>query len=177
MSLICKHSRSKHTRQSGVSIVEALVALVVLSVGMLGIAGLYLTSVQSNRTAQTRTAAVNLINDMGDRIRSNHMAMPSYASALGAVPPTASNCSTANCQPAQLAAFDLRTLYDNAIGSATHVLPTSPDGSAPQMGVTYTAGAAAADPARLVITLQWKEPGSADWLSTNLEIVQLGVQL
>jgi hypothetical protein len=42
------------------------------------------------------------------------------------------------------------------------------------MGITYAAGAATSDPARLVITLQWMEPGSTDWLSTSLEIVQLG---
>jgi type IV pilus assembly protein PilV len=165
---------SKHTRQSGVSIVEALVALVILSVGMLGIAGLYLTSVQANRTAQTRTAAVYLINDMGDRIRTNRTAMASYATALGAVPPTATSCVAANCTPTQMAANDLRALYDAAIGNTNHILPTSPDGTAPQMGVTYTPGATTVDPARLVITLQWKEPGSTDWLSTNLEIVQLG---
>ena len=165
---------SVRTKQSGVSIVEALVALVILSVGMLGIAGLYLTSVQANRTAQTRTAAVNLINDMGDRIRTNRTSMPAYALALGSVPPAATSCVTANCTPAQMAASDLRALYDAAIGNTNHILPTSADGTAPQMGVTYTAGAGGADPARLVITLQWKEPGSTDWLSTNLEIVQLG---
>jgi type IV pilus assembly protein PilV len=163
------------SRQTGVSIVEALVALVVLSVGMLGIAGLYLTSVQSNRTAQTRTAAVHLLNDMGDRIRSNHSAMDSYALALGSVPPVAgTNCSAATCSPVQLAAVDLRAWYDVAIGSATHVLPKAPDGSDAQVGIVYAAGASTADPARLVVTIQWVEPGSTDPLSTSLEIVQLG---
>ena len=165
---------SLRTRQSGVSIVEALVALVILSVGMLGIAGLYLTSVQSNRTAQTRTAAVQLINDMGDRIRSNHMAMDQYVVTLGTAPPTATTCVATKCTPPQLAAYDLRALYDVAIGNVNHILPTAPDGTAPQMGIAYTAGASASDPARLVITMQWKEPGSDEWLSTSLEIVQLG---
>jgi type IV pilus assembly protein PilV len=165
---------SLRTRQAGVSIVEALVALVILSVGMLGIAGLYLTSVQSNRTAQTRTAAVQLINDMGDRIRSNHMAMSAYAVTLGTPPATATTCVATKCTPTQLAAYDVRALYDVAIGNANHILPTGPDGTAPQMGIVYTAGATTSDPARLVITMQWKEPGSTDWLSTSLEIVQLG---
>ena len=59
----------RRRRQRGVSIVEALVAFVILSVGLLGIAGLYLESVRSNRTALTRTAAVQLANDLADRIR------------------------------------------------------------------------------------------------------------
>ncbi len=164
----------KRSRQAGVSIVEALVALVILSVGMLGIAGLYLMSLQSNRTAQNRTAAVNLINDMGDRIRSNHLAMENYATALGAIPPVATNCAAGKCTPVQLAAYDLRAMYDTAIGNANHSLPTGPGGQAPRMGITYTAGASTADPARLVITMQWVEPGSTDYLSTSLEVVQLG---
>jgi len=163
------------SRQRGVSIVEALVAMVVLSVGMLGIAGLYLQSVQSNRTAQTRTIAVQLINDMADRIRSNHSAMANYAMTLGSVPTTpTTNCSTATCTPALLAVYDLSSWYQNGVGSATHLLPKGPDGSNAQLGIVYTAGATSADPARLVITVQWKEPGSTDALSTSLEVVQLG---
>jgi len=168
---------SVKTRQQGVSIVEALVALVILSVGMLGIAGLYLMSVQSNRTAQIRTAAVHLINDFGDRVRSNHSVMASYASAMGAVPPApGTNCSTANCTPVLMAAYDLRNMYDAGINpvNPSHSLPKAADGSDAQMGVVYTAGATAADPSRLVITVQWKEPGSTDWLATSLEVVQLG---
>ena len=168
---------SVNTRQQGVSIVEALVALVILSVGMLGIAGLYLMSVQSNRTAQIRTAAVNIINDFGDRVRSSHSSMPAYASAMGAVPPAAAtNCAAVACTPTQVAAYDLRNMYDAAINPAnpSHSLPKAPDGSDAQMGVVYTAGATAADPSRLVISVRWKEPGSTDWLQTDLEVVQLG---
>lgn len=165
---------SVKSAQKGVSIVEALVALVILSVGMLGIASLYLMSVQSNRTAQTRTAAVQLINDMADRIRSNHLAMSKYALTLGATPPTATDCSTAVCTPDKMAAYDLRAWYDNAIGNANHVLPKSASGANGQLGITYTAGATSSDPERLVLTIQWKEPGSDDWLSTSLEVVQLG---
>jgi type IV pilus assembly protein PilV len=158
-------------RQRGVSIVEALVALVILSVGMLGIAGLYLLSVQSNRTAQTRTAAVHLINDMADRLRTNAAAMGSYALTLGAVPPVAGkDCSTEVCTPAQVAAYDLRAWYD----SAMIALPVGSDGAKPRVGIAYTAGATTADPARLVITTGWKEPGSTDELTTSLEVVQLG---
>lgn len=159
-----------HLRQQGVSIVEALVALVILSVGMLGIAGLYLLSVQSNRTAQTRTAAVHLINDMADRLRTNAAAMSSYALTLGTVPPVATtDCSTAVCTPVKVAAYDLRAWYD----SAMIALPVGSDGAKPRVGIVYTAGATTADPARMVITTAWKEPGSTDELTTSLEVVQL----
>ena len=73
--------------QRGVSLVEALVALVVMSIGMLGIAALYIESVKANRGALLRTQAVALVLDMADRIRANRLARGTYALALGAAPP------------------------------------------------------------------------------------------
>ena len=45
------------TRNAGFTMVEVLVALVVLAIGLLGIAALYLNSLQSGRTAIYRTQA------------------------------------------------------------------------------------------------------------------------
>ena len=59
------------TRQRGISMVEALVALVVIAVGMLGIAGLYLSSLQASRSAKLRSYAVELASSIADRIRAN----------------------------------------------------------------------------------------------------------
>jgi type IV pilus assembly protein PilV len=62
---------SSHQRLRGFTLVEALVALVVLSVGLLGIAGLYVEGLRAGRTAAYRSAAVTLASDMADRIRLN----------------------------------------------------------------------------------------------------------
>jgi len=51
--------------------VEVLVALIVLSIGMLGIAALYLEGLRATRDALVRTQAVALTADMADRIRAN----------------------------------------------------------------------------------------------------------
>ena len=66
-------------RQRGFTLVEVLVALVVMSVGMLGIAALYLEGLRAGRTALYRTTAVNLAGDMADRIRANRNAGLAYA--------------------------------------------------------------------------------------------------
>ena len=63
-----KHSAQNRRRMRGVSIVEVLVALVIISVGMLGIAGLYLSSLQASRSANLRLQAVNLATDIDDPI-------------------------------------------------------------------------------------------------------------
>ena len=65
-------------RQKGITMVESLVALVVISVGMLGIAGLYLSSLQASRTAKLRSHAVELTSSIADRIRANREAVMGY---------------------------------------------------------------------------------------------------
>ena len=91
-------------RLLGFSLIEALVALVVLSVGMIGIAALYGQGLGAARTALYRTIAVNLAADMADRIRANRFARAAY-SAPGAPHPCGPGGATA-CTPAQLAAYD-----------------------------------------------------------------------
>ena len=58
-------------KSKGFSLVEVLIALVIMSVGMLGIAGLYVHSMQAGRTSLFRHHAVTLAGDIADRIRAN----------------------------------------------------------------------------------------------------------
>lgn len=62
----------------GFTLVEVLIALLVLSIGMLGIAALYLESLRASRSALVRTQAVTLAADIGDRIRANRTAAGIY---------------------------------------------------------------------------------------------------
>ena len=50
---------------------EVLVTVIVLSIGLLGLAGLQMTGMQNNHSAYLRTQAVTLANDIIDRMRSN----------------------------------------------------------------------------------------------------------
>ncbi len=70
--------------QRGFSLVEVLIALVIMSVGMLGIAGLYVQSMQAGRTATFRHHAVTLAGDIADRIRANPGVGGTYALPGGA---------------------------------------------------------------------------------------------
>lgn len=58
-------------RQNGATLIEVLIAVVVLSIGLLGLAGLQVTSVQSNHSAYQRSQATLLANDLADRMRAN----------------------------------------------------------------------------------------------------------
>lgn len=87
----------------GFSLVEVLVALVVMAVGLLGIAGLYVEGLHAGRTAVYRGAAVTLAADMADRIRANPAG--SYA---GSGPGADMGCvnGAADCSASDLAADD-----------------------------------------------------------------------
>ena len=65
-------------KQRGFSLVEVLIALVIMSVGMLGIASLYVQSMQAGRTSLFRHSAVTLAGDVADRIRANPTAGAAY---------------------------------------------------------------------------------------------------
>jgi type IV pilus assembly protein PilV len=138
-----------HRRQRGVSIVEALVALVVISVGMLGIAGLYLSSLQASRSAKLRSQAVELVGSLADRIRANRDAATAYDTAAYGGAPATQSCDTARCTAAALAQDDLaRWLADLKLGL--------PGGTAVSGTVVVT------DRARplsdnYLITVTWKE--------------------
>lgn len=62
----------------GFTLVEVLVAWLVLSVGLLGVAALQLESLRSSRAALLRTQAVLLTTDMADRIRANRVPADAY---------------------------------------------------------------------------------------------------
>jgi type IV pilus assembly protein PilV len=100
-------------RQAGVSLIEVLVTLVLISVALLGSASLQVLSKRSNHESMQRTTAAQLAADYLERARSNKAALDDYvvAEELGgaslALP--ALDCSEdgANCSQTQMATFDV----------------------------------------------------------------------
>jgi len=127
----------------GFTLIEVLVALVIMSVGMLGIAGLYVHSMQAGRTSLFRHHAVTLAGDVADRIRANPRAAAAYVAA-GAN----NNCvdGTVTCTPAEMAANDI-WLWDQ---QATATLPNGAVGIVLNNGIV---------PPTYQITVSWTEPG------------------
>ena len=83
----------------------AVIALVVMAVGMLGIAALYVESLRAGRVSINRITAVTLAADMADRIRANPTALANYA---GVGPGADNGCvyGALPCTPAEMAADD-----------------------------------------------------------------------
>ncbi len=72
-------------QQAGFSLVEVLVALLILSFGLLGLAGLQITGLQQNQGALHRTRATQLATSLIDCMRAGSAA--SYVLALADAPP------------------------------------------------------------------------------------------
>jgi type IV pilus assembly protein PilV len=97
--------------EAGFTIIEVLVSLVVLSIGLLGIAKLVLFSAHANDSAYLRSQATQLAYEILDNMRANPAAASAgnYNTTLGsaAVNPGFS-CMTAACPvAANLAAYDI----------------------------------------------------------------------
>ncbi len=71
-------------RQAGFSMIEVLIAMLILAVGLLGFALLQTMSLRFTQSANYRTQAVNLGYDLLDQMRSNRFQAAAYAGAAGA---------------------------------------------------------------------------------------------
>ena len=144
------HFQAAPARCAGFSLVESLVALLVLSIGMLGIAALHVEGLRSARTALTRTNAVTLAADMADRIRANRLGRADYEAVVTS-DDTNANCAPggAGCTTAELARHD-KAVWLGAIEAAL------PGGTG-----TIDCADPAADPATYTITISWSEVGAA----------------
>lgn len=84
MSLMCnKLSEHRSLAQSGFSLLEVLVALLILSVGLLGLAGLQGRGLRDNNQALVRSRAVQCAEDILDRMRANRTNAAGYEIDLG----------------------------------------------------------------------------------------------
>lgn len=76
-------SMSKICHSNGFSLIEVLIAVVVLAIGLLGMASLMLTSMQSNQNAAERSTATVLSYDLIERMRGNPDQLARYVGDIG----------------------------------------------------------------------------------------------
>lgn len=88
-------------RQSAFTLLEVMIALVIFSIGLLGLAGLQSAGIRNNQISYSRTVAQQLLYDMADRIRNNPTV--DYSTIGGA----ANDCINNNCNIATMAEFDV----------------------------------------------------------------------
>lgn len=105
-----------HTHQRGASLIEILVATLLLSVGLLSMVGLQVNALKLSKEAQFRSTAADLAGSFGEAVKANitgalagnYNYAIAYAQPTGAISqPTTCRDGITVCTPAQIAADDL----------------------------------------------------------------------
>ena len=113
----------KHV-QHGVSLIEVLVAILIISVGLLGVASLQSLSLSEGVSSYFNTRAQMATNDIIDRIIANRKQATTgdYADPIPAAKP-APDCDTLSCTPTEIVTHDLWQVFDNI--NSSNSLPQS----------------------------------------------------
>ena len=112
-----------YKHHNGFTLIEILITVVVVSIGLLGLAGLQINGLRANMGSEARSIATLKANDIAERIRANPLG--SYAGIDSANITAGDGCDTApdpfcsnngggitpvtgsiGCTPADMAAFD-----------------------------------------------------------------------
>ena len=139
-------SRSaKLIHQGGLSLIESLVSLLVLAIGILGLAGVQTRLLVETRTANYRATSIGLIDDLTNRIALNRAAAlaGTYNLAWAAAATPVQDCAAAQCTGAQLAQSDLnrwRAAITRALpGSDASVFLSPTDNRQIGIAISWTA--------------------------------------
>ncbi len=75
-------SNGANLNQNGFSLLEVLVTLVVVAIGLLGVAGTQVAAIKLNRVAETRSSGVMYASDILERMRANPLNASSYVTTF-----------------------------------------------------------------------------------------------
>lgn len=122
--------------QRGITLVESLVAIVVMALGILGILGVQMRTLTDTQGGVRRAQAIRLIEDLGERLQNNPDALGNL-SAYTATPTSSDNCASTACAPDRLATYDIkqwRTSVSDALPNGKAIV-FIPKGGPRQLGV------------------------------------------
>ncbi len=150
------NARRIHTR--GFGMIEALVAMVIIAVGLLGLAGAQLQAQQAELDAYQRAQALVLLQDIANRVRANHRAARCYETdgyiGQGADPAPCAGWGTSDTR--QLADDDLAAWDDLLEGRSDTLTSGAAIGSMPGARgcISYDVGAE-----EYTLTVAWQGQG------------------
>ena len=144
-------TKTLHKRQRGITLIESMVALVIAALGILGILGVQMRTLSDTSTTVRRAQAIRLIDDLGERMRTNPNAMVNLGSYVSnfATNPAVGSCAS-GCDHTALAAYDL-AVWKQAVRNSL------PLGQAEIFIPPAEAGVAAAQRRQLGVMIAWRE--------------------
>ena len=142
----------------GVGLIEVLIAVLVLSVGILGMISMQVTAKRNTYESTQRSIATGLARDILERIRSNPGELSTYAASAtlggGSITTAPASCNSAACTTSALAAWDLYEWEQSLDGAAEKVTIGGTESNAgglvdPQACITDTSGL-------VTVAIAWK---------------------
>ena len=122
--------------QKGFSLLESMIAIIVMVLGVLGILGLQMRTLTDTQASVRRAQAIRLIGDLGERLQSNPDSLGNLT-VYTSTPTSSKDCANTVCTPAELATYDIKQWRANVAstlpGSSATVF--TPQGSSNQVGV------------------------------------------
>lgn len=141
-----------HT-QRGFSLFEVLITVVVVSVGLLGLAGLQFAGLRASNNAQDATYAMQVAQDLADRIRANRAGALSngyngFSIDLNTSAQFNPGCQATACDPTNIAQLDRYELHRRMYPDKYGVLNAPPILPKPSLSLATTGQA-------FTITVNW----------------------
>jgi type IV pilus assembly protein PilV len=162
MSRIARRRTYSLVSARGFTLIEVMIAVLVLAIGLLGFALLQTMNVRFTQSANYRTQATNLAYDLLDQMRANRLTAADYAGALGATFAAGSVAVPVTGCVRPIATVTVATNVERWECQVVEAL-----GAASSATVTYAGGIA-------TVTIRWDETrvagGAAD-PSTEFEVV------
>ncbi|MBI5925442.1 MAG: type IV pilus modification protein PilV [Aquabacterium sp.] len=144
----------QHRHQQGVSLIEVLVAILVIALGILTMLAMQINSTKLTKTSEVRAMGALLVSDLADRMRANRTGFEAgeYTFTETTSAPTITKTCTAsnsNCTPAEMAAQD-------KFDWLTNIRDSLPTGTARISAVDTASGKNGVD-----VWLIWLDPKEA----------------
>lgn len=160
------HEGNLDVPQKGLTLIEVLVAFVILAIGMLGIAGILILSSKASNSSYAKQQAVQCIYNIFDKIRANyqaaingHYTITNINSTGTPIPPPqpATMCHQVPCSSTQLAAYD--TWY-----WLNYDVSKLPSGSG---SITSNTASGGLGNTIITVTVQWDDSLAKNLLGAN----------
>jgi type IV pilus assembly protein PilV len=142
----------------GDTLIEVLITVLILAVGILGVAAMQVTALQNLNSSYSTSIAETIAEDFSERIRANPVAALAGSYVHSADPDSTTDCVSNPCSTADLATYDMESWW-TVMGAA---LPSA-TGQVARIGVTNT----------FVVTVRWDDDRSGSE-GTNCPVLSAG---
>lgn len=145
-------SRPPLIRCSGFTLVEVIAALLVVGIGLIGIAALYGEAMQTEIDTHPQAQAARLAQSMADKVNSNAAGRAGYANVIGVLCTETRDARPVNAAAQEAACWheEIRKALPNGTGAITRDLSTNP----PTYVIAVSWSAAGAGAASYVVRVQ-----------------------